>query len=346
MATVKLDIPYRSQWDDDAKNHESDCGPTCVSMLLNGLGKQITPDEVYQHIGPKGRRQFTTFTDLRNAALGGGNLTLTYRQYRSQNDALHMLHENIDNGLAFVALVKYEPWQSFTGNKFSGGHFVNVVGYSDTHVFMHDPLFGLWAQRDKGDYYKITNRRFMQGWGGFPITENPNYACLVADKTFKFLRKPRVEDTVPTEMPVIDETLRRRIVSLVAFEGKLTPDLSDKETAVFWVNHVGNWGKDTKLHIVKSGDTYSGLAIKYYADGALWRAIQKFNALPNTFLFVGQRLQIPLPGAEVEEIEIEEIGPNAPAKAEPEVTVPLPGHGGPDPTTVVHRSNTNTFVAV
>jgi len=343
MATVKLDIPYRSQWDDDAKNHESDCGPTCVAMLLNGLGVAISPDDVYQHIGPKGRRQFTTFTDLRNAALGGGSLTLTYKQYRNQTEAFDRLYENIDNGKAFVALVKYEPWQSFTGNPFRGGHFVNVVGYSDTHVFIHDPLFGLWVQRDKGNYYKITNRRFMQGWGGFLITENPNFACLVADKAIPFLRKPPEETTTPVEMPMIDDELRRRIISLAAFEGEVSPDLENAETAVYWTTHVGNWAKETTLHIVKAGDTYSALSIKYYGNPALWRAIQKYNQLPNTFLFTGQRLQIPLPGAEIEEAE---VGPNAPAVEEPEVAVPLPGHGGPDPTGVVRFSNRERPIAL
>ena len=336
MATVKLEIPYRSQWDDDAKDHESDCGPTCVAMLLNGLGVEITPDDIYQHIGPKGKRQFTTFTDLRNAALGGGSLTLSYKQYRNQTEAFTRLYESIDNGKSFIALVKYEPWMSFTGNQFRGGHFVNVVGYSKTHIFIHDPLFGLWAAREKGSYYKITNRRFMLGWGGFPITENPNYACLVTDKTFEFLRKPKKEPIEVTEMPEIDEALRRRIISLAAFEGELTPDLSDVETAVYWTNHVGNWAKETQLHIVKSGDTYSALSNKYYGNPSLWRAIQKYNNLPNTFLFKGQRLQIPLPGPDVEE---EEIGPNAPAVEETEVAVPLPGHGGPDPTNVRRVSN-------
>ncbi|MCP5101706.1 MAG: LysM peptidoglycan-binding domain-containing protein [Chloroflexi bacterium] len=335
MPTVKLKIPYRSQWDEDAKNHESDCGPTCVAMLLNGQNIDVTPDGVYQFIGPKGRRQFTTFTDLRNAALGGGNLTLTYKQYRNETDALQQLRNSINQGQSFIALVKYEPWRSFTGNQFSSGHFVNVVGYSNDHVFIHDPLFGLWAQRDKGNYYRITNRRFMKGWGGFAITENPNFSCLVTDKTYEFQRKPRIDPIEPVEMPQIDDDLRRRIYSLAAYEGKLTPDLKDAETAVFWANHVGNWAKETTLHIVKSGDTYSQLAIKHYEDPALWRAIQKYNRLANTFLFIGQRLLIPLPGADMSE---DEIGPNVPAEEQPEGVVPLPGHGGPEANSSVVRT--------
>jgi LysM repeat protein len=328
MATVKLKIPYRSQWDEDANEHESDCGPTCVAMLLNGLNVEITPNGTYHFIGAKGRRQFTTFTDLRNAALGGGTLTLTYKQYRNETDALQQLRNNIDAGFAFIALVKYEPWRSFTGNQFSGGHFVNIVGYSDTHVIIHDPLFGLWAPREKGEYYSITNRRFIQGWGGFPITENPNFSGLLTDKPFEFQRKPREEESViPVEKPEIDDDLRRRIYSLAAFEGKLTPDLDNTETAVYWVNHVGNWAKKTTLHIVQSGNTYSQIAAEYYEDSALWRAIQKYNRLPNTVLFIGQRLQIPLPGEDIVEAE---VGPNIPAEVHPDGVVPLPGHGGPE----------------
>lgn len=327
MSTVKLDIPYRSQWDDDASDHEADCGPTCVTMLLNGLGIAITPDGVYQHIGPKGRRQFTTFTDLRNAALGGGNLTLTYEQY-NQATALQKLRDHIDNQRALIALVKYEPWQSFTGNQFSGGHFVNVVGYSDDHIFIHDPLFGLWARRSQGEYYRITHRRFMLGWGGFHFTENPNFSCLVTDKTFPFVRQPRGFEEEVVAMPAIDEALRRRILSLAAFEGEDAPDLTEATTAVRWVNRVANWPARTEVHVVQPGDSYSRISQQYYGNPARWRAIQKFNGLSNSFLFVGQRLEVPLPAAE---IAAEELGPDTPAVADPIIMVPLPGHGGPTP---------------
>ena len=31
---VKLNVPYRSQWDNDANKHNAGCGPTCVAMIL------------------------------------------------------------------------------------------------------------------------------------------------------------------------------------------------------------------------------------------------------------------------------------------------------------------------
>lgn len=61
---VKLSVPYRSQWDEDANTHSADCGPTCVAMILNFKQVNITPNKVYNFIPPKTSGQFTTFTDL------------------------------------------------------------------------------------------------------------------------------------------------------------------------------------------------------------------------------------------------------------------------------------------
>ena len=72
MGLVKLNIPYRSQWADDAKNHETDCGPTCVAMILNGVGISSTPDGLYQHIPGKGYSDYTNFIELRKAAEAKG----------------------------------------------------------------------------------------------------------------------------------------------------------------------------------------------------------------------------------------------------------------------------------
>jgi hypothetical protein len=78
MNRVKLDIPYRSQWDvPDADLAAGDCGPTCVAMLLNGLGKAATPDDLYYVIYPELKTNpamqipnmgYTNFSHLFNAA--------------------------------------------------------------------------------------------------------------------------------------------------------------------------------------------------------------------------------------------------------------------------------------
>ena len=67
MPTVKLNIPYRSQWDPDAKDHFADCGPTSLCMMLNALGDPINPDQMYQYIGERGASEYTSFSDLMRA---------------------------------------------------------------------------------------------------------------------------------------------------------------------------------------------------------------------------------------------------------------------------------------
>ena len=54
MSLIKLAVPYKSQWDPDAKDHHADCGPTSLSMLLAALGDAISPDQLYRYIGERG----------------------------------------------------------------------------------------------------------------------------------------------------------------------------------------------------------------------------------------------------------------------------------------------------
>ncbi len=328
MTEKKLQIPYRSQWDKDAKDHSSDCGPTSVAMLLNGKRVAITPDELYSYIGV--RPKFTFIPDLKNAAWGAGQLTLTYKRYANASQALQGLRDNIDNGHAFIALVKYKPWVKLTGNKFEFGHFLVVTGYSADHVFVHDPLFGLWAQRAKGEYFRFTNKQFLEGWGGFHYTENENFGCLIPDFSYPLVGAAEeaadISDDVKNEREAarmaisVDGELHRRILSLAAYEGAAAPDLDDGETAVYWLEHVGNWGKKIAVHMVVHGNTYSGIARRYYDDSLRWRAIQVYNNQPDAQLYVGQRLEIPLPAAAQEEA----AGPRTAAIAHPKVKVPRP----------------------
>ncbi|MEZ4595215.1 MAG: C39 family peptidase [Chloroflexota bacterium] len=327
MPEKKLRIPYRSQWDEDAKDHSGDCGPTCVAMLLNGKRVAITPDELYTYIGV--RPKFTYIPDLKNAAWGAGQVNLTYKAYANRQQALQELRQNIDAGHAFIALAKYKPWMKVTGNKFEYGHFLLVVGYDDDHVFVHDPLFGLWAQRSRGEYFRFSNKLFLDGWGGFHYTENQNFGCLIPDFSYQFVGEPEPEPE-PTEAEIaaqnalnaiaVDGELHRRILSLAAYEGVAEPNLEDGETAVYWLNHLGDWGKTIKVHTVVHGNTYSGLSRRYYGDSLHWRAIQVYNNKPDTQLYVGQRLDIPLPAAAQEEA----IGPRTAAIAYPKVNAPRP----------------------
>ena len=82
---VKLDIPYRSQWDSDAGDHSADCGPTCLAMVLNYRDVDISPDSVYDHIPDKGQFDFTNFTELMDAG-SAEKVPFRYHNFDDQID--------------------------------------------------------------------------------------------------------------------------------------------------------------------------------------------------------------------------------------------------------------------
>jgi nucleoid-associated protein YgaU len=109
-------------------------------------------------------------------------------------------------------------------------------------------------------------------------------------------------------------------MSLAAYEGGEPPNLEDGKTAAYWLNHIGEWGKNVEIHTVVHGNTYSGIARRYYNDSLRWRAIQVFNNQPTAQLYVGQRLEIPLPAA----MQAQAAGPRTAAITYPKVKVPRP----------------------
>lgn len=295
MSDLKLTIPYYSQWDPDAAAHEADCGPACLAMLLNSLGGWITPDGVYAFLGPKGTKEFTTFAELIDVA-GRNGLSLYYRLYADRQQAAAGLRAALDQGLPAIVLVKYAAWRAHTGNDFAWGHFVVAAGYADGVVYVHDPLYGLWQPREKGAYSPLTQALFLDGWGGFPPDENPNFACVVAGRAVPRLVDGAAPPEPPVTPPDLDPVLRRRIRALAGYIGARQPDLTDAAEAQLWRDHIGDWGAQTARHTVQSGQTLISLAIMYYGEAWRWRAIQAYNELTGEVIYVGQGLRIPLLG--------------------------------------------------
>lgn len=344
MDRIKLDIPHRSQWDvPSADLAVGDCGPTCVAMLLNGLGQQVTPDDLYYVIYPDLKdnpgaavpnKGYTHFGQLARAALAHG-LTLERYTY-APGGALESLKTSLQDGSPSIVLVKYVTWRARTGNDFSGAHFVIAVGCDDEHVLVHDPLFGsaYKTKPAKGAFFEWTNDEFKTAWGGFEITENPNYACLTAQRIYSFLEgKPAKEEEKkeekvgkehekkPVDMTAADDAVKRRILALAAYEGAAVPNLDDKAALSYWVYHVGRWGEQIAVHIVKSGDSLWNIAAQHYGQGGKWRAIMAYNELTGSVIAVGQRLEVPLPGLlDVSEL----IDPTQPAIEEQDGVVKVP----------------------
>ncbi len=300
MPTVKLNIPYKSQWDPDAKDHFADCGPTSLAMLLSALGKPISPDQMYTHIGQRGASEYTSFGDLTKAAKAL-DLTMTRKNFLPAK-ALDELKASLNAGKPFIALVNYAFWDPIVHNNFKGSHFVLVTGYDDDQVFIHDPLFR-GDRREQGNFCAYTYEQFLHGWGGFAPGQNPNYAALVSEKPVGFLtEKPmdaRPETPAPTTKPVsatLDETARRRIRAKAAYERQADPNLNDPATAQTMLASLGDWGASWDTYTVRRGDSLSKIATMFYQDKELWRVIVYFNDMAHPGLLeAGETLLLPRP---------------------------------------------------
>jgi len=311
MPSVKLNVPYKSQWDPDAKDHSADCGPTSLAMLLAALGDNISPDQLYRHIGARGVSEYTSFTDLTTAAKARG-LPMTRKNFLPGH-ALAELQNTINNGTPFVALIKYALVDHIAKNNFKGAHFVIVTGYDEDEIFIHDPLFK-GQRRELGMFCRYTFDTFLSAWGGFRSGENPNYAALISGKPVSFLESSSGAPTEPVPQIELDESMRRRLRAKAAYDGQPDPDLNNPNVAANLVAQLGDWGASWESHTVRRGDSISKIAAMYYNDRNKWPVIVYFNNITDPAkMSPGDTFLIPLP----------ELTAASDGK------VPLPGFGGP-----------------
>jgi hypothetical protein len=326
---VRLEIPYRSQWDKmDADQYNADCGPTCISMVLSYHQIPSSANAIYAlHFPHKGKGDFTTFSELMEV-LNQNGVGNRYLRSRSRAEALASLRANIDAGKPLIALVKYSGWRShfpISANQFNGGHFVVVTGYDDAHITMHDPLFGLWVTpATRGAHYAMPIDLFCAAWGGFNPENNPNWAHLILDGPAAVVVEPVPQPatppaivptpeqepasvpppvTEPEPVPVSESTgpltaaEERRIRALAAYRWTEPPDFADATAVALWRSHLGDWGLTVLEHVVQPGDTYSGLAQRYYGEAHRWEALRVFNDFPHEGLWVGETVRVPQHGS-------------------------------------------------
>ena len=312
---IRLNIPYRSQWDKkDAGHYSSDCGPTCAAMVLNYHNISITPNQIYAENFPeKGVKDFTTLPEM-GRIFKKYNVPATYKKYSDQQDAVAHLRTNIDAGKPLIALVRYQPWQKLIKNYFKGGHFVVVTGYDDAHIYMHDPLFGLWiTPGSKGAHFAMPIDLFCEGWGGL-ISPNPDWACFVlaenaaagnaaagqptpqpapaAPPKAEPAPAPPAQESAGESGPIMQD-VNRRIRALAAYRWAEEPNFDDETAVKLWRDHLGDFGLHYDEYIVQGGDYYSSLAERFYGASNRWPAIRAYNPTGHEGLWAGEHILIP-----------------------------------------------------
>jgi len=288
MGTL-LNLPYKSQSDPDASISRNDCGPTCLAMLINGLGQIATTDAVFRRTGAAPDHYITMAQLMRVGE--SYNVPLEYRK----GLGLGHLRGYLDAGKPLIALVHYAAFSELqpgvsTQSLFKGPHFVVVVGYEEDYVLVHDPLW-TGERRTEGKFKKWSNAIWLQAWGRCHEDRdatgqgNPDFAALISVKAVS-----------PDAKTQISPSLMRRIRAKAAYQNLPQPDLTQPASLNSYQLALGEWGKRVVSRAVQSTDTLWRLAKAYYGDGNKMSVIRYFNGLEETDVIQdGQVLQIPEP---------------------------------------------------
>jgi len=136
------------------------CGPACLEMVFDYYGEDIDQYEIADVARTIGEPLYSTFTDeLRRAAhfsnlstsMGGEleyNITgytlrsLGYAAFESTSMSLDDLKRYVDMGKPLILLMWYNESHMY-------GHYRVLVGYNETHFFLHDP----WNKPEWGGKY-------------------------------------------------------------------------------------------------------------------------------------------------------------------------------------------------
>lgn len=175
------DVPYYSQNDDNSDLSSTDCGPTCVRMVLGWHRKKN---------GKPDPSDDPTVNDLWNkTGLASGDLVnvntlinlandypLTLKRKKAGSARIDWITDQIDDGYPVIMLCHYGTIKPADAT-WTGGHFVVVVGYSPTHIYYHDPN---WL----GSRYSIKDRGvFNQAIGvDNNIDGNPSYLGIYVER--------------------------------------------------------------------------------------------------------------------------------------------------------------------
>lgn len=172
MAQVNLPVPFISQWDASANISTDNCGPTCIAMIAQFLGKDLTANEIFQKTGAV-INTLITVEQLKNAAVNIG-----FACDWKTGQPVTNLKNYLDNGTPVIALLHNGDLTSRQDTKDTSGHFVVVVGYRDDGYFVNDPDF--WGDlRADGDHHFYTKADFEKAWGECHIDGNPDNALLI-----------------------------------------------------------------------------------------------------------------------------------------------------------------------
>jgi hypothetical protein len=166
-----LDVPYKSQWDDDARATQNDCGPASAAMIIASYGENHSIDDIFYKSGAG--LGYVNFDQMRKAVQYYG-----FKYAAVVDQTKEQLISLIDQGIPPIALIHYKKLEGRQDQGFGGAHFLVVKGYDDNGVYLNDPDW--WDERrNEGNGFYVSWSEFMEAWGTCYLDGNLNNQLIV-----------------------------------------------------------------------------------------------------------------------------------------------------------------------
>lgn len=165
LSKFVMGIPYRSQWDEDGNDRQSDCGPTCNAMLAQWLGIYVPIDSLTAHESTESGMTTATHLVQNFADLGIEARTV-------------MLDENAPTPRGAICLVEYAGFDRdhVQDVNYTGWHWLILLKEMPNYVIVHDPDW--WpSRRDEGAHHVFTRAEWDAAFK--PYDGDTQRTCVV-----------------------------------------------------------------------------------------------------------------------------------------------------------------------
>lgn len=152
-----LDVPYFYQRDSKTGHGERMCQSSAIAMRIKQIDPKLIGDDD-SYIKIVHRYGDTVSQSAHQKALAHLGLKATF----AQNGTEKRLHELLDSGIAVPIGILHKGSIS---NPTGGGHWITLIGHTDTHFYCHDPFGEL----------DLLN-------GGYPLTGPTDGKCQLYSK--------------------------------------------------------------------------------------------------------------------------------------------------------------------